>query len=113
MKQYIKGQSQAQVRLLRECLDDYIADENPIRVVEAFVEQLDLVVQKFVGTTLAAAGRPPSPSVLLNIYNYGYLYRIQSSRRLERECQRNLELKIVAPDLSNSPAQSASDRTRV
>lgn len=98
--------------LLPECLGDYIADQNPNRVAEAFVEQLDLVVQALVSATPAAPERP-SPSVLLKIHIYAYLNRIQSSRRVVRECQRNLELNIVAPDLSNSPAQGASDRTLV
>ncbi|AYC31803.1 IS1182 family transposase [Pseudomonas cavernae] len=103
MKRFIEGESRAQVSLLPECLDDYITDENPIRVVEAFVEQLDLAGLEFSGATPATTGRPSyHPAVLLKIYLYGYLNRIQSSRRLERECQRNLELmwltERLAPD---------------
>jgi transposase len=93
MARYVEGSTRSQVTLLPECLDDYIAEDNPVRVVEAFVEELDLRDLGFAGTTPAATGRPSyHPAVLLKIYIYGYLNRIQSSRRLERECQRNVEL---------------------
>jgi len=79
--------------LLPECLDDFVAEDNPVRVIEAFVDELDLVALGFEGARSAATGRPGyHPSVLLKIYLYGYLNRIQSSRRLERESQRNVEL---------------------
>jgi transposase len=81
------------VTLLPECLDDYVDSENPVRVIEVFVDGLDLGVLGFVGVDPAATGRPAyHPAVLLKIYIYGYLNRIQSSRRLEREAQRNVEL---------------------
>ena len=93
MKRFIEGQDRTQITLLPECLDDYITDENPVRVVEAFVDQLDLATLGFEGVDWAATGRPSyHPSALLKIYIYGYLNRIQSSRRLERETQRNVEL---------------------
>jgi transposase len=93
MKRFIEGQDRAQITLLPECLDDYIAEDNPVRVVEAFVDQLDLAALGFEGVDSAATGRPSyHPSALLKIYIYGYLNRIQSSRRLERETQRNVEL---------------------
>jgi transposase len=93
MKRFIEGRDRSQVTLLPECLDDYIAEDNPIRVVDAFVEELDLGAMGFEGATPASTGRPSyAPAVLLKIYIYGYLNRIQSSRRLERECQRNVEL---------------------
>ncbi len=93
MKRFIEGQDRAQITLLPECLDDYIAEDNPVRVVEAFVNQLDLAALGFEGVDWAATGRPSyHPSALLTIYIYGYLNRIQSSRRLERETQRNVEL---------------------
>jgi transposase len=93
MKRFIEGQDRAQITLLPECLDDYIAEDNPVRVVEAFVDQLDLAALGFEGVDWAATGRPSyHPSALLKIYIYGYLNRIQSSRRLERETQRNVEL---------------------
>src|SRR6184192_2612313 len=93
MKRFIERQDRAQITLLPECLDDYIAEDNPVRVVEAFVNQLDLAALGFEGVDWAATGRPSyHPSALLTIYIYGYLNRIQSSRRLERETQRNVEL---------------------
>ena len=89
--------------MLPECLDDYIAEDNPVRAVDAFVEELDLKLLGFVGADPAKTGRPAyHPAVLLKIYIYGYLNRIASSRRLEREAQRNVELMWLtgrlAPD---------------
>jgi transposase len=103
MKRFIEGEDRSQVTLLPECLDDYIAEDNPVRVVDAFVEELDLHGLGFDGVEPHETGRPSyHPSVLLKIYIYGYLNRIQSSRRLERECQRNIELMWLtgrlAPD---------------
>jgi transposase len=103
MKRFIEGQDRNQVTLLPECLDDYIGEDNPVRVVDAFVDELDLETLGFEGATAAATGRPSyHPSVLLKVYVYGYLNRIQSSRRLEREAQRNVELMWLtgrlAPD---------------
>ncbi len=93
MKRFIEGEDRTQVALLPECLDDYVGQDNPVRVVEAFVEQLDLRQMGFDGVAPAATGRPAyHPAVLLKLYIYGYLNRIQSSRRLEREAQRNVEL---------------------
>jgi transposase len=103
MKRFIEGEERSQVTLLPECLDDYIAEDNPIRVVDAFVEELHLHKLGFEGAEPAATGRPSyHPAVLLKIYIYGYLNRIQSSRRLEREAQRNVEVMWLtgrlAPD---------------
>lgn len=103
MARYVEGSDRQQVTLLPECLDDYIPEDNPVRVVEAYVSELDLEALGFEGMTPAATGRPAyHPSVLLQIYIYGYLNRIASSRRLERECQRNVELMWLtgrlAPD---------------
>jgi transposase len=93
MARFIEGQDRRQVTLLPECLDDFIEEDNPVRVVDAFVAELDLVSLGFDAATPAATGRPSyHPAVLLKIYIYGYLNRIQSSRRLERECQRNVEM---------------------
>jgi transposase len=93
MKRFIQGEDRSQTTLLPACLDDYVVEDNPVRVVEAFVDQLDLHQLGFEGAAPAATGRPAyHPAVLLKIYIYGYLNRIQSSRRLEREAQRNLEL---------------------
>jgi len=103
MKRFIEGEDRSQVTLLPERLDDYIAEDNPVRVVDAYVEELDLQEVGFEGAEPAATGRPSyHPAVLLKIYIYGYLNRIQSSRRLEREAQRNVELMWLtgrlAPD---------------
>ncbi len=103
MKRYIQGEGRSQVTLLPECLDDYITEDNPIRVVDVFVDELNLTDLGFAGASAAATGRPGyHPTTLLKIYIYGYLNRIQSSRRLEREAQRNVELmwltERLAPD---------------
>jgi transposase len=93
MKRFIEGESRTQSTLLPECLDDYIADTNPVRVVDVFVDELNLGKLGFDGVDPAATGRPGyHPAILLKLYIYGYLNRIQSSRRLEKECQRNVEL---------------------
>ena len=92
MSGFIKGLDRQQVMLLPECLDDYVDETNPVRAVDAFVELLDLAALGFK-TMSEATGRPGyHPGVMLRLYIYGYLNRIQSSRRLERECGRNLEL---------------------
>jgi transposase len=103
MKRFIEGEDRSQVTLLPECLDDYIGEDNPVRVVDAYVDELDLSQLGFDGVVAAVTGRPGyHPTVLLKLYIYGYLNRIQSSRRLERECQRNVELmwltNRLAPD---------------
>ncbi len=103
MKRFIQSESRNQVALLPECLDDYISEDNPVRVIDLFVDELDLVELGFDSAEPAATGRPGyHPSLLLKIYIYGYLNRIQSSRRLEREAQRNVELMWLtgrlAPD---------------
>lgn len=101
MKRFIEGESRTQSTLLPECLDDYIGEENPVRVVEVFVEHLDLEGLGFSGVIPAATGRPGyHPAVLLKLYIYGYLNRIQSSRRLEREAQRNVELMWLTERLT-------------
>ncbi|MNJ73231.1 hypothetical protein D3C77_699980 [compost metagenome] len=77
MKRFIDETSRTQVSLLPECLDDFVVEDNPVRVVEAFVAQLDLAALEFDGVTPAATGRPSyHPAVLLKIYIYGYLNRI-------------------------------------
>lgn len=93
MKRFVQGESRTQITLLPEILEDYVADTNPVRVVDVYVDELDLGALGFEGVDPATTGRPAyHPSVLLKIYIYGYLNRIQSSRRLEREAQRNVEL---------------------
>lgn len=89
----MQGEDRTQSTLLPELLDDYIAEANPVRVVDVYVDELDLGNLGFEGVEPAATGRPAyHPSVLLKLYICGYLNRIQSSRRLEREAQRNVEL---------------------
>lgn len=93
MKRFIQGEDRTQSTLLPEMLDDYVSEANPVRVVDVYVDELDLGQFGFEGVDPAATGRPAyHPAVLLKIYIYGYLNRIQSSRRLEREAQRNVEL---------------------
>jgi transposase len=103
MGRFVEGEDRRQSFLLPASLDDYVAEDNPVRVVEAFIEELDLAALGFDGVRPAATGRPAyHPSTLLKIYLYGYLNRVQSSRRLERETQRNIELMWLtgrlAPD---------------
>src|SRR5213078_5166457 len=103
MKRFIEGEDRTQVTLLPACLDDYVEAENSVRVVEVFIDGLDLDALGFVGVDPAATGRPAyHPAMLLKLYIYGYLNRIQSSRRLEREAGRNVEvmwlLGRLAPD---------------
>jgi len=101
MKRFIEGEDRTQITLLPECLDDYISEDNPIRAVEVFIDELDLGTLGFAGVAPAATGRPSyHPAVLLKLYLYGYLNRIQSSRRLEREAQRNVELMWLTGRLS-------------
>ena len=101
MKRFIEGEDRTQITMLPECLDDYVAEDNPVRVVEVFVDQLDLLALGFEGAEPATTGRPSyHPAVLLKIYIYGYLNRIQSSRRLERETQRNVKLMWLASRLT-------------
>jgi len=93
MKRYVEGQDRSQATLFPESLDEYIAEDNPVRVVDVFVDELDLKDLGFDGAQPEATGRPAyHPATLLKIYIYGYLNRVQSSRRLEREAQRNVEL---------------------
>ncbi len=97
MSRFVEGQDRSQVTLLPPCLDDYVvAEDNAVRVVDAFINELDMVALGFEGATPAPTGRPSyHPAVMLKVYLYGYLNRIQSSRRLERECQRNIELNLM------------------
>jgi transposase len=93
MKRFIQGEDRTQATMFPELLDDYVAESNPVRVVDVFVDELDLSQLGFEGVDPATTGRPAyHPAILLKIYIYGYLNRIQSSRRLEREAQRNVEL---------------------
>jgi transposase len=93
MKRFVEGTDRSQTTLFPECLEDWINEDNPVRVIEVFVEGLDLAELKFGGVEPEVTGRPSyHPSVLLKLYIYGYLNRVQSSRRLEREAGRNIEV---------------------
>ena len=101
MKRYVVGQDRSQSTLFPEVLDEYIAEDNPVRVVDVFVEELELRDLGFEGAEPEVTGRPAyHPGTLLKIYIYGDLNRIQSSRRLERETQRNVELIWLTGRLS-------------
>jgi len=102
MTGFIEGESRAQATLFPERLDDYITESSPVRVIDVFVDELDLASLRFK-TVPEDTGRPPyHPATLLKIYIYGYLNRVQSGRRLEREARRNVELmwltERLAPD---------------
>jgi transposase len=103
MSRFIKSADRFQSILFPETLDDYIQEKNSVRIIEAFIEGLDLSQLGFQKTKPHTIGRPGyDPAILLKIYVYGYLNQIQSSRRLEREAQRNVELMWLtgrlAPD---------------
>jgi transposase len=90
---FIKGTPRSDVLLFPEAIDDYVASDNPVRFIEAFVDNLDLPNLGFSRATPAHTGRPAySPADLLKLYIYGYINRLRSSRLLEREAHRNLEL---------------------
>jgi transposase len=93
MKRFIEGAERGQSTLFPECLDDWVDENNPVRAIDAFIDMLDLAELGFEGVEPAETGRPAyHPSALLKLYVYGYLNRVQSSRRLEREAGRNVEL---------------------
>ena len=123
MKRFVEGEDRRQGVLLPEYLDDYVSVENPVRAVNVFVDELDLEVLGFEGVVPEATGRPGyHPGALLKIYVYGYINQIASSRRLERETQRNVEMMWLtgrlAPDFKtiadfrkdNGPAIRATCR---
>src|SRR3989454_1700664 len=103
MRRFVEGTDRGQSTLFPECLEDCIGEDNPVRVIDVFVDELDLAELGFSGVDPEVTGRPSyHPSVLLKLYIYGYLNRVQSSRRLEREAGRNIEvmwlLGRLAPD---------------
>lgn len=100
---HVQGQNRDQATLFPERLDDLIGEDNAVRVIDAFVDSLDLKALGFARIEVKATGRPPyHPGDLLKLYLYGYMYRIRSCRRLERECHKNIEvlwlLNRLAPD---------------
>src|SRR5438094_3173773 len=93
MTRFVVGDDRSQSTLFPERLEDYLSEDNPVRAIDVFVDELDLAGLGFGGVEPETTGRPAyHPATLLKIYIYGYLNRVQSSRRLERECQRNIEL---------------------
>src|SRR3954454_20245107 len=103
MKRFVEGTDRVQSALFPECLEDWIGEDNPVRLIDVFVDELDLGALDFGGVDPKATGRPSyHPSILLKLYIYGYLNRVQSSRRLEREAGRNVEVMWLtgrlAPD---------------
>src|SRR5476651_1878355 len=93
MARFVVGDDRSQSTLFPERLDEYLGEDNPVRAIDVFVDELDLAKLGFDGVEPEATGRPAyHPATLLKIYVYGYLNQMQSSRRLERECQRNIEL---------------------
>ena len=101
LKRFIEGENRTQSVLFPERLDDYIGEDNPVRALDCLVDELDLKALGFEDAVPEETGRPAyHPATLLKIYIYGYLTRIQSSRRLERESQRNVELVWLTGRLS-------------
>ena len=101
MKRFVEGADRSQGTLFPECLEDWIGEDNPIRVIDVFVDELDLGALGFSGLDPKATGRPSyHSSCLLKLYIYGYLNRVQSSRRLEREAGRNVEVMWLTGRLS-------------
>ena len=103
MRRFVEGTDRGQSTLFPECLEDWIDENNPVQVIDVFVDELDLSELGFDGVAPEATGRPSyHPLVLLKLYIYGYLNRVHSSRRLEREAGRNVEVMWLtgrlAPD---------------
>src|SRR6187551_2521509 len=93
MRRFVEGTDREQSTLFPECLEDWICEDNPVRAIDVFIDELDLAEAGFSGVDPEVTGRPSyHPSVLLKLYIYGYLNRVQSSRRLEREAGRNVEV---------------------
>src|SRR5215468_9244817 len=93
MRRFVEGLDRGQSTLFPERLEDWVGEDNAVRVIDVFVEEIDLAELGFSGVDPEATGRPSyHPSVLLKLYIYGYLNRVQSSRRLEREARRNVEV---------------------
>jgi transposase len=113
---YVRGEDRGQAALLPAEIEDYVMADAPVRVIDAFVDGLDVKVLGFGRSVPAMTGRPPyDPRDLLKLYLYGHLNEVRSSRRLERECSRNVEvmwlLRRLAPDDRGlSPGQWCSDR---
>src|ERR1700677_481445 len=93
MKRFVEGTDRGQSTLFPATLEDFVGEEHPVRAIDAFVDGLDLAKLGFEGVAPLATGRPAyQPAPLLKLYIYGYFNRVQWSRRLAGECQRNVEL---------------------
>jgi transposase len=93
MKRFIEGLDCGQSTLFPERLEDWVGEDNPVRVIDVFIDELDLGELGFDGLAPKSTGRPSyHPAILLKLYVYGYLNHVQSSRRLEREAGRNMEV---------------------
>ena len=102
---YVQGASRGQTFLMPECVDEYISEDNTVRVIDVYIDSLDLNALGFTKTELCETGRPPyAPQDLLKLYVYGYMNRIRSSRRLETETKRNVEVMWLLKKLY--PAKS-------
>src|SRR6266566_3622505 len=105
MRRFVEGTDRGQRTLFPECLGDWISEDNPVRVIDVFVDELDLAGLGFDGVEPEVTGRPSyHPSVLLKLYIYGYLNRVQSSRRLEREAGPSEFSRNQDPKPTISPA---------
>ena len=105
MKRFVEGIDRGQATLFPECLADWIDENNPVQVIDVFVDELDLAALGFEGVAPEVTGRPSyHSSVLLKLYIYGYLNRVQSSRRLEREAGRNVEVMWLTGRPSYHPS---------
>jgi transposase len=115
---HIAGFERDQLLLLPEAVDDYVDADNPVRFIDAFVDGLDLATAGFARVAAKATGRPGyAPVDLLKLYVYGYLNRVRSSRRLEREAHRNIEviwlLRGLKPDFKTIAARRPQARSRI
>src|SRR5437899_12302750 len=111
MKRFVEGTDRGQSTFFPECLEDWICEDNPVRVIDVFVDKLDMTELRFVGVDREATGRPSyHPSVLLKLYIYGHPNRVQWSRRLEREAGRNVEVKRPTGRLAAEHKQTAAFR---
>ena len=114
--EYIQGNDRSQIVLISSCLEEMISEDNPVRIIDLFVDSCNLEELGFSNSKLGHEGRPPyHPGDLLKLFIYGYLNRIRSSRCLERECQRNTELmrllRQLIPD-HNTIANFRKDNTK-
>ena len=112
---YIKGQNRGQITLFPDAIDDYIQDNSSVRIIDEYIEQLDIEKLGFKRAVPSTTGRPPyNPKDLLKLYIYGYLNRIRSSRRLEQETMRNIEVMWLLKNLplTLKPLQTLEKTTK-